>query len=91
MSFTKDEALTKIGKRVQIHGAADDDLRAYFSKDVPTGTTGQVIHANLYHRFTHSEYDPIDFYHVVIEWDALDRRIDMFDDSDYKLFITELE
>jgi len=70
---------------------ADDSLRTSFSKDVPAGTIGQVIHANLFHRFTHPEYEPVDFYDVVIEWDSLDRRISMFDESDYKLFITELE
>ena len=66
MSFDRDEALAKIGKRVQLHDAADDDLRTSFSKNVPAGTVGRVIHANLYHRFTHPEYEPIDFYHVVI-------------------------
>jgi hypothetical protein len=91
VSFTRDEALAKIGRRVQLHDVADDDLRACFSKDVPAGTTGQVIHANLDYRFTHPEHEAVDFYNVVIEWEALDRRIDMFDDTDYKLFITELE
>jgi hypothetical protein len=91
MSFSRNEALAKIGRRVQLHDVADDSLRTCFSKDVPAGITGQVIHANLDYRFTHPEYEPVDFYTVVIEWDALDRRVDMFDASDYKLFITELE
>jgi hypothetical protein len=49
-----------------------------------------VIHANLVHRFTHKEYEPADVYEYVIEWDALSRRIDLFDASDYERFITEL-
>ena len=57
---------------------------------VPAGTIGQVIHANLDCRFTHEEYEPADLYTVVIEWDSLNRRIDMFDASDYERFITEL-
>jgi hypothetical protein len=91
MSFDRDEALAKIDKRVQLHDFEDDSIRTSYSEDVPAGTTGHVIRANLYHRFTHPEYEPADVYNVVIEWDALDRRIDMFDASDYKLFITELE
>ena len=91
MSFDKDEALAKVGRRVQLHDYAEDSFSTSFSKDVPAGTTGQVIHANLVYRFTHEEYEPADLYEVVIEWDALNRRIDMFDESDYQRFITELE
>jgi hypothetical protein len=90
MSFERDEALAKVGKRVQLHDFEDDSLRTSFSEDVPAGTTGQVIHANLFHRFTPPEYAPADFYDVVIEWDSLNRRIDMFDETAYRLFITEL-
>jgi hypothetical protein len=61
------------------------------SQDVPAGTTGQVIHANLVYRFRHEESEPADVYELVIEWDSLNRRIDMFDPSDYERFITELE
>jgi hypothetical protein len=91
MSFERNEVLAKIGKRVQIHDDMGTHGRMDFSKDIPAGTTGQVIHANLVHRFTHPEYDPADVYEVVIEWDALDRRIAMFDETAYGLFITELE
>jgi hypothetical protein len=42
-----------------------------------------VIHANLVYRFTHEEYEPADLYEVVIEWDSLNRRIYMFDESAY--------
>jgi hypothetical protein len=90
MSFIRDEALAKIGRRVQLHDIADDSLRTSFSKDVPAGITGRVIHANLDYRFTHPEYQPADVYEYVIEWASLNRRIDMFDASNYKLFITEL-
>src|SRR5712691_9435868 len=90
MSFDKDEVLAKIGKRVQLHDYEDVTAIIAFSEDVPAGTAGQILHANLVHRFRHPEYEPADLYDVVIEWDALDRRIDMFGERDYKLFITEL-
>ena len=90
MSFDRDEALAKIGRRVQLHDFEDDNMRTSFSEDVPAGITGQVLHANLVHRFRHPEYEPADLYDVVIEWDALDRRIDLFGERDYQLFITEL-
>ena len=64
--------------------------RMSFSKDVPAGTIGRVIYANLVYRFTYPEYEPADLYEVVIEWDSLDRRTDMVDDSDCELFLTEL-
>jgi hypothetical protein len=50
-----------------------------------------VIHANLVYRFKHEDYEPADIYELVIEWDSLNRRIDMFDESDYQRFIAELE
>jgi hypothetical protein len=90
MSFERDDVLAKIGKRVQLHDYEEENFRTSFKETVPTGTTGQVIHANLVHRFTHEEYEPADFYEVVIEWDALHRRIDILDASDYERFITEL-
>jgi len=91
MSFDRDEVLAKIGKRVRLHDDMDDDGGMSFSKDIPAGTTGQVIHANLVHRFTHEEYEPSDIYELVIEWESFGRRIDMFDELAYRLFITELE
>ncbi len=90
MSFDRDEAFAKIGKRVQLHDFEDDSIRTSFSDAVPAGTTGRVIHANLDCRFTNPKYEPADLYEVVIEWDSLDRRIDMFDAGDYERFITEL-
>jgi hypothetical protein len=91
MSVERNEAFATIGTRVQLHDYEEDDVRTSFSEQVPAGTTGQVIHANLVCRFTHPEYEPVDVYEYVIEWDALNRRIDMFDASDYGRFITELE
>ena len=91
MSFDRYEALAKVGKRVQLHDYEEDSFRTSFSKDVPAGTTGQVFHANLVHRFTHEEYEPADVYEVVIEWNSLNWRTDLFDASDYERFITELE
>ena len=91
MAFDRDEAFAKIGKRVQLHDYEADNFRTSFKEAVPAGTTGQVIHANLDCRFTNPEYEPADLYKVVIEWDSLDRRIDLFDASDYERFITELE
>ena len=91
MSFDRDEALAKNGKRVQLHDYEEENFRTSFKEAVPAGTTGQVIHTNLVCRFTHPEYEPADVYEYVIEWDSLDRRIDMFDERAYSLFITELE
>ena len=90
MSFERDDVLAKIGKRVQIHDYVDETGGMSFSKDVPHGTMGTVIHANLVYRFTHEEYEPADLYELVVEWDSLNRRIDMFDESAYRWFITEL-
>ena len=90
MSCDRDEAFAKIGKRVQLHDYEKDNFRTSFKEAVPAGTTGQVIHANLVCRFTHPEHEPADVYEYVIEWDALNQRIDMFDASDYERFITEL-
>ena len=91
MSVDRDEAFAKIGKRVQLRDYEEENFRTSFKEAVPAGTTGQVNHANLVHHFTHEEYEPADMYEYVIEWDALDRRIDLFDPSDYERFITELE
>ena len=90
MSFYRDDAFAKIGKRVQLHDYEEEDFRTSFQEAVPAGTLGQVIHANLDCRFTHEEYEPADLYTVVIEWDSLNRRIDMCDASDYERFMTEL-
>jgi hypothetical protein len=90
MSFTRDEALAKIGRRVQLHDYEEENFRTSFKEAVLAGNTGQVIHANLVCRFTHEEYEPADVYEYVIEWDSLNWRIDMFDASDYERFITEL-
>ena len=91
MSFDQDEAFAKIGTRVQLHDYEVENFRTSFKEAVPAGTVGQVIHANLVCRFTHEEYEPADLYELVIEWNSLTRRIDMFDASDYERFITELE
>jgi hypothetical protein len=91
MSFDRDEVLAKVGKQVQLHNYEEENFRTSFKEAVPAGTTGQVIHANLVYRFTHEEYEPADIYELVIEWDSLNGRIDMFDASDYERFITELE
>ena len=91
MSFERDEVLAKVGTRVQLHDYEEENFRTSFKEAVPAGTTGQIIYANLVCRFTHEEYEPADVYEYVIEWDGLNRRIDMFDPSDYERFITELE
>ena len=90
MSFQRDEALAKIGTRIQLRDYEEDNFRTSFTEAVPAGTTGPEIHADLVHRFAHEEYKPADVYEYVIEWDALNRRIDLFDTSDYERFITEL-
>ena len=90
MAFERDEACAKIGTRVQLHDYEEDDFSTSFSEQVPAGTTGQVIHANLVYRFTHEEYEPADVYEYVVEWDSLNRRIDLFDESAYRWFITVL-
>jgi hypothetical protein len=43
MSFERDEALAKVGKRVQLHDFEDDSLRTSFSEDVPAGTTDPYL------------------------------------------------
>ena len=91
MSFDREEAFAKIGKRVQLRDYEEENFRTSFKEAVPAGTTGRVIYANLMCRFRNPEYEPADVYEAVIEWDALDRRIDMFDASAYERFITELE
>jgi hypothetical protein len=90
MSFDQDEAFAKIGTRVQLRDYEAENFRTSFKAAVPAGTTGQVIHANLVYCFTHEEYEPADVYEFVIEWDSLNRRIDMVDASDYERFITEV-
>jgi hypothetical protein len=91
MSFTRDEAFAKIGKRIQLHDYEEENFGTSFKASIPAGATGRVIHANLDCRFTHEEYEPADLYELVIEWNSLNRCIDMFDASDYERFITELE
>jgi hypothetical protein len=91
--FERDEALAKVGKEVEVHDyidPEDSDSGMIFSKEVPAGTTGRVIHANLQCRFAHPEYEPADHYEVVIEWDLPGRPADRLDKSAYQLFITEL-
>ena len=90
MSLERDEVLANIGTRVQLHDYEEDDFSTSFKEAVPAGTTGQVNHANLVHHFTHEEYEPADMYEYVIEWNSLNRRIDLFDASDYERFITEI-
>jgi hypothetical protein len=92
MAFTREEALAKIGKRVQMQDLVEEDGTGgmCFSDTVPAGTTGRVIHANLDFRLSHSAYEPHDFYEVVIEWDLPDREIDTFGERAYRWFLTEL-
>jgi hypothetical protein len=90
MLFDRDEAFAKISTRVQLRDYEAENFRTSFKAAVPAGTTGQVIHANLVHRFTHEEYESADMYEYVVEWDSLNRRIDLFDASDYERFITEI-
>jgi hypothetical protein len=92
MAFTREEALAKIGTRVQMHDLVEEDGPdgRYFSATVPAGTTGRVIHANLEFRLSHSDYEPHDHYEVVIEWDRPERDIDTFGEREYRWFLTEL-
>jgi hypothetical protein len=91
--FERDEAMSKIGKEIEVRDwvdPEDSDAGMCFSKDVPAGTTGRVIHANLQYRFSDPKFEPGDHYEVVIEWDLPGRPADNVDKSAYQLFITEL-
>jgi hypothetical protein len=59
--MTREEALKKIGKRIQVNEP--------FYEDVPPGTTGTVIHANLVYRFANPDYGYADLYELVVAWD----------------------
>ena len=93
--MTRAEALAKVGKRVELHDLVDDDGTSWarYSQEMSAGTTGRVIHTNVAHRWIdHSgEYDPVDVYEVVIEWDLPDRRMSTLDKSTYGRFIMEME
>ena len=91
MSFSREEVLAKVGTRVELHDDvhADGTVGMVFSKHIPAGTTGTVIHANLDHRFSHPEDEPEDLYEAVIAWNLAGRPIDRFDQQAYRLFITE--
>jgi hypothetical protein len=94
ISFTREEALAKVGKQVAMHDDVDDirNVRMVFSSEIPTGTPGRVLTANMVHRFIDpdGECEPGNIYVVVIEWSALNHRIDHFGKTEYELFITEL-
>jgi hypothetical protein len=51
-----------------------------------------VIHANLVHRWIDQggEYEPVDVYEVVIEWDLPANPISTLDKSTYERFIMEM-
>lgn len=57
----REEALEKVGKRLQLHEP--------LYSDIPVGTTGTVIHANLVHRFADPDYGYADVYELVVAWD----------------------
>ena len=59
--MTREEALEKVGTRIQLNEPLYDD--------VPVGTTGTVIHANLVHRFADPDYGYADVYELVVAWD----------------------
>jgi hypothetical protein len=91
MTFSRDEAMSKVGVPVEIHHyLTEDGGGAVFSGSIPEGTRGKVVHANLSCRLSDSNYDHADFYEVVIEWDMPGRPISMIDKGDYEMFITDI-
>jgi hypothetical protein len=90
--FTRDEAVAKVGKQIQLHDDGDEtgDRRMSFSKEIHTGTIGRVIHTNFDCRFVDPDHEPADFYEVVIGWELPERPVSMLDKMTYELFITEL-
>jgi hypothetical protein len=59
--MTREEALAKVGTRICVSEPV--------YKDVPTGTTGTVIHANLTYRFANPDYGYADVYQLIVAWD----------------------
>jgi hypothetical protein len=59
--ITREEALGKVGTRIRVNEP--------FYEDVPPGTTGTVIHANLAYRFANPDYGYADLYELVVAWD----------------------
>jgi len=92
--MTRAEALVKVDQRVALHDLVDGAGKSWacFSKALPAGTTGRVIHAHPVPRGLAAEGGsaPSDASEVVIAWEVADRRRDTCDQSAYELFITEL-
>jgi len=59
--MTREETLAKVGTRMHINEPV--------YKDVPLGTTGTIMHANLVYRFANPEYGYADLYELVVAWD----------------------
>jgi hypothetical protein len=57
----REAALAKVGTRLQ--------LNEPLYGDIPVGTTGTVIHANLVYRFADPVYGYTDVYELVVAWD----------------------
>jgi hypothetical protein len=72
--ITREEALAKVGTRICVSEP--------FYKDVPPGTTGTVIHANLAYRFANPEYGYTDLYELVVAWDLPLRPITTMDEGE---------
>ena len=94
MSFSREEALAKVGQQVAMHDDLDDagNVGMIFSSEIPARTRGCVLTVNLAHRFFNPDgkCEPGDIiYEVVIEWSALNYRSDLFGKTEYELFITE--
>ena len=73
--MNREEALEKIGQRIQ--------LTEPLYRDVPAGTTGTVIHANLIHRFTDLDYGYADLYNLIVAWDLPSWPIMTIDETEY--------
>jgi hypothetical protein len=71
----REEALAHVGKRMQT------TKRLY--RDVPAGTTGTVVHANLAHRFCDPDYGHTDLYELVVAWDLPLPIVTTMDEAEY--------
>jgi hypothetical protein len=58
MSFSREEALAKVGQRVAMHDDLDDagNVGMIFSSEIPARTRGCVLTVNLAHRFFQSRW-----------------------------------
>jgi hypothetical protein len=73
--MNREEALEEVGTRIRVNEPVYND--------VPPGTTGTVIHANLVYRFANPDYGYADLYELVVAWDLPLSPITTMDETEY--------